>query len=55
MRINSIFFGYLAGLLSLATSTMLNKPLTFTHCGDPHKDRNETIRLELTQEFFDDI
>lgn len=56
MRITSIFIGCLAGLLTLSTQqTLLNKPFSFAHCGDPHKDRNETIRLELTQQFFDDI
>jgi hypothetical protein len=50
MRITSIFIGCLAGLLTLSTQqTLLNKPFSFAHCGDPHKDRNETIRLELTQ------
>jgi len=47
----------LGSLLLGATSghTLINKPLQMRHCGDPHRERNETIRLEMTQDFFDDI
>ena len=55
MRNTAILIGCLATLGSISASTLLNKPFHFEHCGDPHKDRNETIRLELTQGFFDDI
>ena len=60
MRINapgtlaSLLLGALA-LTSVEGATLFNQPLRLAHCGDPHKDRNETIRLELTQNFFDDI
>ena len=29
--------------------------MKFAHCRDDHKNRNETIRLEITQAFLDDL
>ena len=52
---NAILGAFL-GISMFANATLFNSPFfTKDPCSDEHRDRNETIRIELTQNFFDDI